>query len=121
MKNIKNVYVLIITLLFISYTGIAQEENEETSLEVQTIKGVFDGSEGGSYSFKYKNEEGDSDVIFFDNIKPEVLKAYNLNDKKLIGKTFEITFDTLEEEEIDDDGDSQYNRIRTITLLKEVK
>ena len=121
MKHIKKAYVLIIALLFMSYAGIAQEENEETSLEVQTIKGVFDGSEGGSYSFKYKNEEGDDDIIFFDNVNPEVLKAYNLNDEKLIGKAFEITFETLEEEEIDDDGDSQYNRIRTITLLKEVK
>lgn len=121
MKNIKNISALIIALLFVSYTGISQEESEEVSLETQTIKGIFDGYEDGSYSFKYKNEDGDNDVIFFDKIKPELLKVYDLNSGKLKGKTFEITFETIEEEEIGDDGDSEYNRTKIITLLKQIQ
>ncbi|WP_155839748.1 hypothetical protein [Aquimarina latercula] len=118
---------MMMSLLFCSYTVIAQEEEEEEEIieeveeiseEPTMVKAVFDAYEGGMFSFNYKTEDGDDDVIFFNHIKPEVLKLYDLKSKKFSGKTFEIIYETVEEEEIDDDGDKQYNRVRTITVLK---
>ncbi|WP_438425773.1 hypothetical protein [Aquimarina macrocephali] len=128
MKILKNVLLLMITLLFFNYSVIAQEEEEEIEEVVEEIpqgsriiQGTFDGFDGESYSFNYKDEEGEDDVFFFTKIVPEVLKTYDLKGNKFEGKAFEITFISETETEIDEDGDEQEYTRRTIIGLKPIK
>ncbi|GAA3521265.1 hypothetical protein GCM10022393_39550 [Aquimarina addita] len=103
---------------------IAQElekEIVEVPVVTKTVQGTFDGYEDDIFSFTYATEDGDEANIFFKNIKPEFLKAYELKSNKYVGKSFSITFDTVEEAEVDDDGDTQYNRVRTVTKLALIK
>ncbi|MHA7058761.1 hypothetical protein ACWGOQ_0016165 [Aquimarina sp. M1] len=96
-----------------------EEVVEETVTEgTETFTGVFDGFEKDTYSFNYKNEDNEDDSIFFNAITPEILKTYNLKDKKFIGRKFEITFAFRYENEVDEDGDKQEFVKRTITGLK---
>ncbi len=127
MKNLKILVFVITSIWFCSYTAIAQEEEEVEEIEEiveenlqgpETITGTFDGFEGDHYSFNYTNEEDEEDSILFDKITPEVLKMYNLKDKKYIGKTFEITFISESQTEVDEDGDKQEFIKRRITVLK---
>ena len=125
MKHLKILALMMTAILFCSFTAIAQEEEEEeeieeTQQEPETIKGTFDGFGGDVYSFNYKNEDDEDDTIFFNAINTEVLKMYNLKDKKFIGKLFEITFISESEKEIDEDGDEQEFIKKTITVLKPI-
>ncbi len=133
MKDLK-ILILIMALLSSSVSVFGQEEEEEEEEEVEeviveavaesaaegidTMKANFDGFEGDSYNFSYKNEDNEDDSIFFSLITPEALKMYNLKDKKFIGKIFEITFSFKTETEVDEDGDKQEFIKRTITALK---
>ncbi|WP_378178554.1 hypothetical protein [Aquimarina sp. SS2-1] len=130
MKELKFFFVLMI--LSTSFAVFSQEEEEEEEVEeviveavaeiaaegTETIQATFDGFERDSYSFNYKNEENEDDSIFFQDITPEVLKMYNLKDKKYIGKNFEVTFSFKYENEVDEDGDKQEFIKRRVTGLK---
>ncbi|MFC5048319.1 hypothetical protein ACFSTE_02735 [Aquimarina hainanensis] len=114
MKKSKNLVFVLIALFFCTLTVKAQESDQET----ETIIGVFDGFDGENFSFNYTTEEDEEDIMLFPNIKPELLKKYNLNDEKFMGKTFNITFITETETEIDEDGDEQEYDVRTIIGLE---
>ncbi|MFD2562840.1 hypothetical protein [Aquimarina rubra] len=130
MKDFK-ILILMVMLLSSSLVAFSQEEEEEEEIEeveevieetvaegIEVIKGVFEGFEGDSFSFNYKNEDNEEDTLFFKDITPEVLKTYNLKDKKYIGKKFEVTFSFAYEDEVDEDGDKQQFIKRTVTGLK---
>ncbi len=114
MKKSKNIIFVLITLFFCNVTIQAQASNEDT----ETITGVFDGFDGEHFTFNYTNEEDEEDVILFTKVKSEVLKKFNLKGEKFIGKTFNITFITETETEIDEDGDEQEYTVRIIIDLE---
>lgn len=124
MKTLKFVPLFLIAFLFSNYTAMAQEEDEEEEMvevmqdEPEVITGVFQGFMDGTYNFTYK-EDGEALEINFDKIAPEILKKFNLNDKSLVGKSFEVTFTNVNEEEKDDEGDIMYTSVKTIISLKQ--
>jgi len=130
MKTLKLVPLFLIAFLFCNYTVIAQEEEEEEEIieeveengedEVSMITGVFKGMEDGTYVFSFKDEDGEENTINFDKIAPEVKKAFNLEKKEMIGKTFIVTYSNINEEEEDEDGEIEYTSVKTILTLKKL-
>jgi hypothetical protein len=118
MKALKLVPIFLIAFLFCNYTVVAQEEEE--IIEELILTGVFKGLADGTYNFVYK-EDGEDIEVTFDKISPEILKGFNLNNKSLVGKTFEVTYTNVNEEEEDDEGDIMYISVKTIIELKQIK
>ncbi|WP_299242954.1 hypothetical protein [uncultured Aquimarina sp.] len=114
MKNSKNIVFILITLFSCTLTLKAQVSDEET----ETITAVFDGFDGENFSFNYVTEDDEEDIMLFPKIKPELLKKYNLSNEIFMGKTFNITFITETETEVDEDGDEQEYDVRTIVNLE---
>lgn len=114
MKNPKNMVFVLIALFFCSVTVKAQASDEDT----ESIIGVFDGFNGEHFTFSYTNEEDEEDIILFAKTSPEVLKKFSLRNEKFKGKTFNITFITETETEIDEDGDEQEYNVRTIVGIE---
>ncbi|WP_025740855.1 hypothetical protein [Aquimarina pacifica] len=114
MKNSKNVVFVLITFFFCSVTANTQALDKDT----ETITGVFDSFDGEHFIFSYTNEEDEEDVIVFAKANSEILKKFNLSSEKFMSKTFNITFITETETEIDEDGDEQEYSFRTIVDLE---
>jgi hypothetical protein len=123
MKTLKLAPLFLIAVLFCSYTAIAQEEEEmieEVQDEQIVMTGVFKGLVDGTYNF-FNKEDVEDGEINFDKIIPEILKGFNLNNSSLVGKTFEVTYTNVNEEEEDDEGDIMYTSVKTIIKLKQIK
>ncbi|GGX22742.1 hypothetical protein [Aquimarina muelleri] len=115
MKYIKNL-IPVLFVLFCSYMPVVEKagNNQET----ETITGVFDGYDGDTFSFKYTNEDGEEDVVIFPKISSEVDEKEDLSGDVYIGKTFNITYISEVETEIDEDGNEQEYVTRTIVALE---
>lgn len=84
--------------------------NGKLTKETKTVKAIFDGYVSGVYSFTDSNNE---DLSYeFDTINQEVLKSFDLTDKKFVGKVFNITYEV--ETEIDETQDEY----ETWTVIK---
>ena len=126
MKEFKILLYVFIGLCFGSCkTQAQQEENKsaiETTHQVQedavVMLGRFESYEEGFFSFKFKNEDGNKDLVTFSEIEGGILKTYDLRNQKYAGKKFEIRYKVEEKPEIDPDGETQYRRVRTIVGLK---
>ncbi|MDD7885043.1 hypothetical protein [Flavivirga sp. 57AJ16] len=119
MKTLKLVPLFLVAFLFCNYTAMAQEDEEEYEEdELSTITAVYAGIEDGMYMFTYKDEDDEETTISFENISPEVEKKYDLFSKKIIGKTFEITYS--DENVPDNDDEEILVNIRTIVAIKQL-
>jgi len=114
MKNSLNTVFILIVLSFCMLSVKAQVSDEET----ETITGVFDGFDGEYFTFNYLTEEGEEDIMLFAKANPEALNKVQLSNEKFIGKTFNITFITETEVELDDGGDELEYIVRTIIDLE---
>jgi hypothetical protein len=85
-----------------------------------TVVGVFDGyNEEDGYAFLVKEEVDDEEnIMYFTEIKEEVLKAFNLKSNDLVGKGFEITYEITPYEEEGDYGNKETYEAFTIINLK---
>ena len=115
MKKSNFILVLFMGLFLASNLGVSQLNLDKNQKALNLI-GVFDGFD--FYVFKYVNEDGDDDDMYFNEISDQALKSYNLKSETFNGKKFEVTYSEKSEIEIDDDGDEQEVTIRTIISLK---
>ncbi len=89
--------------------------------EAETFEGVFDGKEDYGYNFIGVDEEGDEYTMTFQNIKPALLKSYDLQSDEFIGKSFVVDYTIEIETEIDEDGYEEDIESYTIIALKQKK
>ncbi|RZS93546.1 hypothetical protein [Aquimarina brevivitae] len=106
----KNLFFIL--LVVVSFNKVAAQA------DTQEITGTYEGYEGDSYSFMFIDEYGDEDSMFFEKVKPEILKSFDLKGSKLVGKKFKITYTTEVSSETDEDGDTYEIENKTITALK---
>lgn len=116
MKFIKKIVPVVFVLFFCSYIPVV--EKSENNQETEVITGIFEGYDGDVFSFKYTNEDGEEDVIVFLKISSDVSEKEDLTGDTHVGKTYNITYVSETETEIDEDGDEQEYVIRTIVALE---
>jgi hypothetical protein len=128
MKKLKLVPLFLIAFLLCNFTVVAQEDEEEEEIieivevenEVSTITGLYEGMKNGLFIFTLKDEEGDEDTYSFDKISPKAKLQFDLSKKEMIGKTFEVTYSNVNEEEEDSDGEIDYVSVKTILNLNKL-
>ncbi len=81
-------------------------------LEVKTITATFNSFEEEIYYFSNKDAE-----YTFEEVAPEALKSYDLNDDKFIGKNFKVSYT---EKELLDEFEEPYS-VWVITKLVLIK
>lgn len=114
MKSHSVKFSLIVFLMFVALTGFTSQISQDAIVLV----GVYDGHEDYGYNFIYVDENQDDRTKTFQEIDEAVLEAYDFDSEDLIGKRFEITFTSVTEIEIDEEGTEYENEINTITALK---
>jgi len=90
--------------LHVILIALATFTNGFINQDTETVNATFDNYEDGTYYFTDNNDE--SEFYTFEKIEDDVLKSYDLTDKKYEGKTFNVTYRI--ETEIDD-SDDEYN------------
>jgi hypothetical protein len=125
MKTLKLVPLFLIAFLFCNFTIATPEENkneiiEDTQSETETITGVYQGMEDGDYVFSFKDEDGEENMIYFDDISSSAKQLFDLGKKGMIGQTFIVNYSNVDEELEDADGDIEYTNVKTILILKKV-
>lgn len=117
MKTLKLVPLCLVAFIFCTFSVTAQDDDDFED-ELFTITGVYEGIEDSMFVFTYEDEDGEENTISIDKISPEVKKAYDLFSKKLIGKSFEITYSN---ENIEDEDDEDIlTSVKTIVTLKQL-
>ncbi|GAA4805235.1 hypothetical protein [Litoribaculum gwangyangense] len=107
-----------IVMLFFSLTSFKISNNTNLQDE-QVIDGVYDGHEDYGYNFIVTSAD-EEHTITFQKVDEEVLKAFNLEEKTLVGTKFKITYTTKIEVTKDDDGYEDETEINTIKKLEKL-
>lgn len=84
------------------------------------IEAVYDGHEDYGYNFLVTRNDDEEYTITFQEVKMEVLKAFDLDSEDLLGKTFKITYTTEVIVSIDDDGYENEEEVNTIIKLEKL-
>ncbi len=107
----KTIVMMVFALVLNVNTTIKNQESE-----TKTIVGIFDGyDEEDGYAFIIKDENGKDEIMYFTDITDEALKTNNLQSDKMIGTSFEITYEV---EELESDDDEVYEVYKIIKLVK---
>ncbi|MFD0862961.1 hypothetical protein ACFQ1M_12165 [Sungkyunkwania multivorans] len=120
MKTLKLLPLFLVAFLFCNYTAVAQEEEEDEEDEVveevaTRIIGTYTGVEDGAFVFTHEDENGEENTISFEKVSPLLKGMYDLSDKKLVGKKFQIEYIT--ENVVDEDDEEMLTSERTIISL----
>ncbi|MEZ4855632.1 MAG: hypothetical protein R2812_04035 [Gelidibacter sp.] len=87
--------------------------------EKKAIVAVYDGHEDYGYNFIATHDDDDSEyTITFQEVDKTLLKTFDLDSETLIGKKFEITYESRIETTTDENGFDDEQEILTITNLK---
>ncbi len=96
--------ILVLKSIFILTFFMSAVNKKNSNLELETLITTYEGYNDIGYSFTYYDELLEDEVEFiFEKISKELLKKYDLNDDKYVGKKFEITVEYVydDKEEID--------------------
>ncbi len=96
--------ILVLKSIFILTFFMSATNKKASNLELETLIATYKGYNDVGYSFTYYDELLEDEVEFiFEKISEELLKKYNLNDDRYVGKMFEITIEYIydDKEEID--------------------
>ncbi len=100
------------------------------SLKQETITAVasYDGYQYNMYSFTIYGDDDDDDdadtVITFSEISEDILKTFDLNSDSLVDQDFEITYEIVLEEDLEDsdnDIDEPTENSYVLKSLKKIK
>ncbi|RCW90388.1 hypothetical protein [Winogradskyella arenosi] len=121
-----NVLKFSIIVLFLATLPInALNANPCQNTKVITSEGVYDGYDvNDGYAFVIAedlNDDEDTTIIYFSDLKEGLLKTLNLKSKEWVGKRFEITYEVTTYEEIDENGDAEIYEDYKIVALKHIK
>lgn len=121
MKTLKLLPLFLMAFLCCNYAAVAQDDDDDENEQEEILKitGVYKGYEAGTYNFSYK-EDGEDLEINFEKVAPEIAKALNLTSTVQVGKSFEVQYTSINEEETDNDGDIMYSNVKTIISLRPV-
>ncbi|QWX84350.1 hypothetical protein H0I23_01470 [Cellulophaga sp. HaHaR_3_176] len=81
--------------------------------EQYTVKMAFEGLEDGVYYFS--SEDDDFSTFSFDNIDKSLASKYNFSDRKLIGSSFEVTY---EAEQLTNEDEEEYEVLTLKDIVK---
>ncbi len=109
-------FSFIVFLMFAGLTSFTSKSDQDTS----SLIGVFDGHESYGYNFVYLDINKDERTMTFQEIDESVLDQYDLDSEDMLGAKFEITYTTVIETELEEDGSEYENEINTITALKQI-
>lgn len=116
------VFVLLVMVLSANAFSISNEIIQE-KIKVTTT-GIFDGYDpDDGYSFLINGDADDEDseeTVYFSDISEEILKTVNLKSKDMVGKRFEITYEILEFEEVDENGYTEVYETYKIVKIKKL-
>ncbi|UKM65923.1 hypothetical protein GSB9_02494 [Flavobacteriaceae bacterium GSB9] len=111
---------------FCVHTGFSSASHRSIPLEAISsqeglvVYAVFDGKVEYGYNFVIKGKDDMEHTLTFQNVKQEVLKAFNLNSDDLVGTKFKITFTKAIKVTKDEYGNEDEDEINTITFLEKV-
>ncbi len=88
-------------------------DNNKKSCVYDQMKGVFDGADEYGYTFILTLDDGEGVIFTFNKLDEAVSEVYNLESENLIGETFLITFELLQET-----SEGEQKEIYTITDLE---
>ena len=81
---------------------------------------IKEAEQDDGYAFLVKSDDEYDDVMYFSEVKPEVLKIVNLQSEDNIGVRFEITYEIEEFEEEDEYGYTEVYEKYTIIKIKKM-
>lgn len=120
MKN-KHFLVLLFSIMIFGLSANSEIKSPSQENKTVTTVAIFDGyDEDDGYAFLVKSDDEYDDVMYFSEVKPEVLKIVNLQSEDNIGVRFEITYEIEEFEEEDEYAYTEVYEKYTITKIKKM-
>lgn len=119
-KQMKTKFIILINLLFFSFTSLASSIENNFIQDVNVIEGVFDGHEDYGYNFITMHADGSEHTITFQKINEDLLNQFDLKAGAFIGKKFQITYQVKIKITKDENGFEDEEEILTITNLEEL-
>ncbi|WP_242202212.1 hypothetical protein [Aestuariivivens insulae] len=108
--------LVIMFLIVTSFTGVTVVNAQEDTM---VIHAIYDGHEDYGYNFiATRNDE--EYTITFQEVKKEVLEAFDLDSDTLLNKKFKITYTVEMIVTIDDDGNEDEEEVNTIVKLEKL-
>ncbi len=120
MKTKLLIIVSVVAILFFSLSSFKTSSflNKVNIQDELVLNGTYDGYEDYGYNFLFIDAEGDERTFTFQEVDESVFESFNLNDEALIKTKFKITYTTVIERTIDEDGNESEDEINTIIKLE---
>ena len=108
--------LVVVLLTLTSFKNVSVFNNQE----IIEVNAVYDGHEDYGYNFIAMDSDDIEYIITFQEVKKDVLKAFDLDSEALINQEFKISYTTKTVVTEDDDGDEYEEEFLTIVKLEKL-